>query len=240
MTSTVARIFNVRRGVVTDIWTKVKKCRAAGVPVDIKSKKAKNCGRKRVDIDLEPVKTVPLNERQTIRALAGVLHVSKSKLHSAFKEGLLRCHSSSLKPYLKDANKKQRLQFCNLNLCTQPKFKDMRNIVHSVPGHGPPEKWFNATKRTKGFYMHPDEEDPHRTRLPPLLRKQAWIKNAETIDELVSNVEKAFHDYSLEDLQRIFLTLQGCFIETMKDGGGNHYKTTHEQIPIREAWHAAH
>jgi len=33
----------------------------------------------------------------------------------------------------------------------------MKNIIHTD------EKWFNGTRKTKTMYMHPDEEDPHRT-----------------------------------------------------------------------------
>lgn len=38
-----------------------------------------------------------------------------------------------------------------------PKFKEMKNIIHSD------EKWFNGTKKNMTVYMHPDEEDPLRT-----------------------------------------------------------------------------
>lgn len=59
------------------------------------------------------------------------------------------------------------------------------------------------------------------------LQSKAYLKNAKTMDELISNVEKEFNDYSPVDLRRVFLTLQGCFIESMKDGGGNGYKIPH-------------
>lgn len=42
-------------------------------------------------------------------------------------------------------------------LPNNPKFIEMKNIIHSD------EKWFNGTQKTKTMYMHPDEEDPHRT-----------------------------------------------------------------------------
>src|SRR6266540_904607 len=43
------------------------------------------------------------------------------------------------------------------NLQSEPKFSDMRNIIHID------EKWFNATKKSKNFYLLPEEDDPHRT-----------------------------------------------------------------------------
>jgi len=33
----------------------------------------------------------------------------------------------------------------------------MKNIIHTD------EKWFNTTKKTRKFYMLPEEEDPLRT-----------------------------------------------------------------------------
>jgi hypothetical protein len=38
-----------------------------------------------------------------------------------------------------------------------PKVVEMKDIIHSD------EKWFNGTKKNKTMYVHPDEDDPHRT-----------------------------------------------------------------------------
>jgi len=65
-----------------------------------------------VDIDLSQVTNIPLNQRTTIRSLAGALNVSKTKTHKVFKEGQVRRHSSTLKPYLREQNKRERLKFC--------------------------------------------------------------------------------------------------------------------------------
>ena len=78
-----------------------------------------------------------------------------------FKEGLLRRHSSSLKPFLKDANKKGRLQFCvslldPSTLPDDPKFIHMYNIIHID------EKWFYLTRKNRNYYLLPCESDPHR------------------------------------------------------------------------------
>jgi hypothetical protein len=48
-----------------------------------------------------------------------------------------------------------------------------------------------------------------------------------TLDNLIANVEREFTNYDPGTLNRVFLTLQGCFIEVMKDGGGNRYKIPH-------------
>jgi hypothetical protein len=44
-----------------------------------------------------------------------------------------------------------------LSVSSEPKFIDMKNIIHID------EKWFNTTKKAKKFYMLPEEEDPLRT-----------------------------------------------------------------------------
>uniref|UniRef100_A0A0A9GQ99 Transposase Tc1-like domain-containing protein n=1 Tax=Arundo donax TaxID=35708 RepID=A0A0A9GQ99_ARUDO len=117
---------------------------------------------KKNEVDLSRVSSIPLHKRSIIRSLACELGVRKSTLHRWFKEGLLRRHSNSLKLLLKEANKKSRLQFClsmldQRTLPNEPKFIDMQNIVHVD------EKWFNTTKKSRNFYMLPDEEDPYRT-----------------------------------------------------------------------------
>jgi hypothetical protein len=42
-------------------------------------------------------------------------------------------------------------------LPNEPKFCEMYNIIHMD------EKWFNTTSKYVTYYMHPEEEDPHRT-----------------------------------------------------------------------------
>jgi hypothetical protein len=135
---------------------------AQGRPVDVNSLRPNNFGRKKIQVDLSRVADIPLNRRGTIRPLAYALGISKSSVHRLFKEGLLRRHSNALRPYLKEENKKARLQWVLSKLDANtlpnnPKFVDMKNIIHSN------EKWFNGTQKNKTIYLHPDEEDPHRT-----------------------------------------------------------------------------
>jgi len=47
------------------------------------------------------------------------------------------------------------------------------------------------------------------------------------LDDLIDNVQKEFDNYDPATLNKEFLTLQGCMIEVMKDGGGNRYKIPH-------------
>jgi hypothetical protein len=48
------------------------------------------------------------------------------------------------------------------------KFEDIKNIIHTD------EKWFNGSKKDKTVYMHPVEEDPHRT-----------VRNKNAIDKVM-------------------------------------------------------
>lgn len=158
-TTEVVALFNVNRCYVQSIWRKHKKCRAAGIPVNVYSKRKAACGRPKVTVDLSRIKTIPLEKRTTIKSLADELGVKKSTLHRLFKEGKIRRHSNTLKPYLRDDNKKQRLRYCvsmidGETIHNEPSFIDMKNIIHID------EKWFNITKKVKKFYILPEEEDP--------------------------------------------------------------------------------
>ena len=161
-TREVANMFHVSVHKVRRVWRRVKECLRQGIPVDVRSRKPKNCGRKRIVVDLSMVPEIHCSQRRTIHSLTRALGVKKSTLHRMFTDGLLDRHSSSLKPYLKEANKKARLQFClsmfdQQSLQNRPTFRDMRNIIHID------EKWFNTTQKTMKFYKLPSEENPHRT-----------------------------------------------------------------------------
>ncbi|WCJ44147.1 hypothetical protein M5689_024834 [Euphorbia peplus] len=47
------------------------------------------------------------------------------------------------------------------------------------------------------------------------------------IDEFILAVEKAFEIFPKEELNNVFLTLQSCMVEVMRNVGGNNYKTPH-------------
>jgi len=47
------------------------------------------------------------------------------------------------------------------------------------------------------------------------------------MDDLIRNVTTEYENYNPVILNRVFLTLQSCMIEVMKDNGGNKYKIPH-------------
>jgi hypothetical protein len=59
------------------------------------------------------------------------------------------------------------------------------------------------------------------------LQSSAFGEISRNMDELIENVQNKFDEYDPSTLNRVFLTLQSCLIEVMKDGGGNRYKIPH-------------
>ena len=162
-TKEVAAFFQAHIRVIQKIWKCATEQMALGQEVDVSNRKTGHVGRKKVVLDLTQMATIPLNRRSTLRSLAKSLNVSVSALHRKFKLGVIRRHSSTLKPLLRDNNKRDRLQFC-LSMLDQrtlanaePKFIDMLNIVHID------EKWYYMTKRGRTYYLIPQEDDPLHT-----------------------------------------------------------------------------
>ncbi|KAH0650432.1 hypothetical protein KY290_032424 [Solanum tuberosum] len=54
------------------------------------------------------------------------------------------------------------------------------------------------------------------------------------VDEFVEVVEKSFNEMKVERLNHVFLTLQCCMNEVMKDRGDNNYKVPHMNKEILE------
>lgn len=153
----VAQKFGVPPRVVQRIW---RQGQDAGGLCGVVNKLTKNCGRKRIEIDMEAIKSVPLRERTTFQDLANALGVKKSTLHNRYKEGYFRRHTNDLKFALTDDNKKARVEYCLSMLLNDypngPIFNSMYNIVYID------EKWFYRTRRNQKYYLANDEERPQR------------------------------------------------------------------------------
>ncbi|CAN6163707.1 unnamed protein product [Urochloa humidicola] len=154
----VAEKFGVPRLVVQRIW---RSGQDHGGIVGVKNKLVRNCGRKRIEIDMEAIKDVPLRERTTFQDLANALGVKKISLYNRYKQGYFRRHTNDLKFLLTDENKKARVRYClsmfqALYLDNDPSFNPMYTIVYID------EKWFYRTRRNQKYYLTNDEERPHR------------------------------------------------------------------------------
>ncbi|KAF2310203.1 hypothetical protein GH714_007196 [Hevea brasiliensis] len=101
-----------------------------------------------------------------LKTVASHFKVSESTVRCIWKRDLgriseIRRHSNAIKPFLKDENKRSRLQFCismldGGNIPHDPISIGMYNIFHID------EKWFYMMKKSENYYLLTDEEDPMR------------------------------------------------------------------------------
>ena len=136
---------------VARIWSTGKQNIAQGI--NFTSNKIGYVGRKRIQIDADVVKGVPLKKRSNICSLASAIHLAKSTMHRRVREGHLRPHTNPVKRLLTDENKKARLRFClfmlthdlNLNVSL---FSSMLNNVHIDEKY-----WFTMKKKCQKYYL---------------------------------------------------------------------------------------
>lgn len=142
VTKMVATKFSTSIRTVQRIWNRSNK--GEGTSETVCSRKPRNCGRKRVEINLNQMRDIPLRNRTTLESLACVMNVKKSTLIRHLYWGEIKRHSNAKKPHLKDENKITWLRFC-LSMLDRiphdPVFMDMFNTVHID------EKWFYMTKK---------------------------------------------------------------------------------------------
>src|SRR5438105_13523652 len=139
----VAAHFGVSLRVVQRIWTAGK--RGGGI-AGVCHKKTGNCGRKRIQIDPQSIRDVPLRARTTLSDLSNALNINPSTLYRRLKGGELVRHTNQIKFSLTEENKIARLRYCFSNLVHDsiphdPVFKLMYNVVFID------EKWFYMTKK---------------------------------------------------------------------------------------------
>jgi hypothetical protein len=160
-TTIVAARFDLGIRSVQRLWKQGKNQLAHNIPVVVASRKKGSCGRKAIPLDLEQLRNIPLKQRMTIEDVSSRLGISKSRIQRYLKKGLIRRHSSSIKPYLTDANKKTRLKWCvdmiEQRLVDDPRFKDLFDFVFID------EKWFYLHQKSEKYYLLPEEDEPHRT-----------------------------------------------------------------------------
>lgn len=80
----LACFYSVSIGVIYQIWRQLNQTD------DACHKKTKNCGRKRVQIDIQEVRDISLSKRSTLRSLSCALGISKTALLKYLREGVLR------------------------------------------------------------------------------------------------------------------------------------------------------
>jgi hypothetical protein len=144
------------------LWRRGKTHLGQGIPVNVASRKRGRVGRKKIPVDLECLRNVPLKDRMTLEHAKEVLGISKSTLHRYLQQGLLRHHSNIIKPHLTDGNKMSRLRWAvqmvdqGSRSCGDPRFKGLFDHVFID------EKWFFLTQKSEKYYLLLDEDEPHR------------------------------------------------------------------------------
>ncbi|XP_057811446.1 uncharacterized protein LOC131025668 [Salvia miltiorrhiza] len=150
------------RRTISRILAAANKQRESGEVISSLSKKKLRPRRKPVELDLHLIASLELSKRSTIRRLACGIKCSKSTVGRWIKSGLIKPHSSAIKPDLTAPNKLLRLR-SSLEALEYDRilrsltFKSMHNTVHID------EKWFYITKSAQRFYLTPEEIEPHKT-----------------------------------------------------------------------------
>lgn len=157
----VSKMFSVSTRTISRIWRQAKNSTNRGL-ADVSHKKTKNCGRKRIEIDPDQFRKIPLSRRTSLEALACAIKISRATIHRRVTAGKIRRHKNSIKPLLKGSNKKARVHFClsmidKNSLPHNPKFLAMHNMIHID------EKWFFISRKAERYYLLPEECDPERS-----------------------------------------------------------------------------
>lgn len=102
----VASFFSIGIRTIQRIW---KQAATNDAYVDVSHRRTKNCGHKRIHVDLDRLRDIPLHQRTTICSLSHSMNMKKSTLFRRLQEGEIRRHSNAIKPFLKEDNMRSRL-----------------------------------------------------------------------------------------------------------------------------------
>ena len=160
-TKEVSIQFSIPLRTVQHIWKKGKSCIDQGLVVDVGNEK-KRCGRKKKVVDVSKLRDIPVSSRATIADVAKHLGVSKGKIQRMKKQGVIKRVSNTIKPYLTEKNKKDRLRWCLSMIDPRsaphdPMFKGLFDYVLID------EKWYYITRKTLRYYKGADEGQLART-----------------------------------------------------------------------------
>jgi hypothetical protein len=160
--STLAKKHERDRSTIYRIWKRYSQARTEGV-VDgnCHSKMKGRVGRKRKDRSeiIDAIRVVPIADRTTKTRLAASAGTSRRILSSLMKDNSLRRVTETIRPQLSEENKIQRVQFVLAHLNEERmEFDAGFDVVHVD------EKWFNADKDKRVYFLLEGEEAPQRRR----------------------------------------------------------------------------
>ena len=158
MKPAAATLFNCSIKTITNVWDRYHKtCDSNVLGGDFKRQYC-NSGKKRkwTPDDILAIKDIPRSKRQNLRSLAKAIKIPKSTLHRLIKNGLIKRHSSSVKPMLTQQHKIDRVNFVLEHIQQDNTFDPMYDTCHLD------EKWFYMEKVKRSYYLHPSEDLPER------------------------------------------------------------------------------
>ncbi|KAM3288791.1 hypothetical protein P3S67_022221 [Capsicum chacoense] len=101
-----AMLFKKSIRTIQRIWKQCQSSVHNGMSsLDVSLRLTGKVGRKRIGVDINQIKEIPLCRRTNIRSLAFAMNMTKSTIFRRVKDGTLRPHSNFIKPQLAEGNK---------------------------------------------------------------------------------------------------------------------------------------
>ncbi|KAK9724052.1 hypothetical protein RND81_05G044600 [Saponaria officinalis] len=161
MKETAAK-WSISKRTVGDIWKLANKPLLVGRKFDINNKQIGNANRKRILPDVEFIKKIDVNLRDTMYRVSKQTGVSVETVHSWVKKGLLKAHSSPLHPKLNDVNKIQRLKHALQSLVIEQVEQETIDL-NAIPTTEIKFMVFFITYDNHKFYLANGEELSYRS-----------------------------------------------------------------------------
>ncbi|KAL8491781.1 hypothetical protein ACS0TY_023396 [Phlomoides rotata] len=127
-----------------------------GIPVNLISKKKGIPKKKRLQLDVDLMKSIAFEKRSTIRRLARELGMSKSHVCRLVKEGVIRAYTNAIKPELTEKNK-----------------QGSNSIIPAIKA-----KW--PSNASKNIIIQQDNAKPHISNNDPDFRLSDLLMQART------------------------------------------------------------
>ncbi|XP_042056188.1 uncharacterized protein LOC121800747 [Salvia splendens] len=143
--------FNISRQSCTRLWNAAKKQQAAGQVIQLVNNKKTRYYPKRVAFDVHLLMSLHYSKRKNLLSLSANLKCSKTIVWRWVKAGLIRPHTSAIRPDLTAENKLLRMRFSlealELDMIlNRIRFNNMHNTIHID------EKGFYITKVSRQLF----------------------------------------------------------------------------------------
>lgn len=169
--------FNLSERQVSRLWTKAKKKRETTGTYTLSPAKKGKSGRPLLydrDALQEALEDLPVEERGTLRDMAGGLGVSRHVAQSLTKEGVAVAHTSAIKPILTEEQMLTRMMYAAERLVQVPDGSYVYDMADDEM-HAD-EKWFWVCPETRRVYLSQKEAEEGRKPQPKCKSKRFMIK----------------------------------------------------------------